>query len=40
MGVRARDQAIAAGFGLVGVERWVGPARLGGSRPGLVREFG
>ena len=40
MGVRARDRAIAAGFGLVGVERWVGPARLAGSRPGLFREFG
>ena len=32
----ARDRAAAASFGLDGVERWVGPARLGGSRPGLV----
>ena len=37
--VGACDRAAAAGFGLVGVERWVGPARLGGSRPGLVSRF-
>ena len=38
--VGARDRTVAAGFGLDGVERLVGLARLGGFRPVSVRGLG